>query len=152
MQWNSKYNHEEEERGLDNEAQLQGFKSSPNPWRKLMIPPGFQFLTQMTVTVSANSGVLSIVNDGVLNYLEVLWQATVMRKSKWTQISISAILLIQSDLQRGALGPTDSSQVSPYRRHSTPIPWTMLHHHVTGFWMTPESAKYPFWDRITVTI
>lgn len=98
-----------------------------------MIPPGFQFLTQMTVTVSANSGVLSIVNDGVLNYLEVLWQATVMRKSKWTQISISAILLIQSDLQRGALGPTDSSQVSPYRRHSTPIPWTMLHHHVTGF-------------------
>ena len=82
MQWNSKYNYEVEERGLDNESQLQGFKSSPNPWRKFMIPPDFQFLTQMIVIVSANSGVLAILNNGVLNYLEFLWQATGMRKSK----------------------------------------------------------------------
>lgn len=88
MQWNSKYNHEVKERGLDNESQLQGFKSSPNPWRKLMIPPGFQFLTEMIVTVSADSGVLVILNNGVLDYLEFLWQATAEKEQRDPNIHV----------------------------------------------------------------
>lgn len=94
-----------------------------------MIPRGFQILTQMIVTVSADSGVLAILNNGVLDYLEFLWQATVMRKSKETQMFMSGILLIPSHTCRSAMGPIDHFQVSPYWSHSSPVAWVMLHHH-----------------------
>lgn len=96
-----------------------------------MIPLGFRFLTQMIITVSTSSGVLQILNDEVLNQREFLWKSTVMKMSKQTQISISGILLKQSYMQRGALGPVNNFQVSSYWGHSTPITWTILQpHHV----------------------
>ena len=49
-----------------------------------MTPLGFKFLTWMIITVSTCSGVLQTLNDEVLDYLEFLWQYTVMGKSKCT--------------------------------------------------------------------
>lgn len=56
----------------------------------------------------------------------ILWWE---RANVQTQILISGILLKQSCMQRGALGPVANPQVSPYCGPSTPTAGTMLHPH-----------------------